>query len=283
MCFISAFTSLISFSRFLRIKWTCLRRALASGYIRETVGDREFVDANCGLINMKRLKQSGASVSSALLGLTQLKFVLDELGVGDKFDEAAVDQVHLKIAAVIGLWHAELEAKDASPTAKAFLSTGRNLEEASTLLSGRQTGIRSSVEIYATNEMIRILALDPTIRDAAGAVDAFRETAAKIAHACMVAYVELKEKGDDGRPRLGWHDDFTKVLIELAERGGVKPSIGRDRVTGERTGWLLEAAQALEFFLEPHMRSNSVEACASRLERSKRRLSSRKRQNPPRG
>jgi hypothetical protein len=232
---------------------------------------------------MKRLEQSGASVSSPLLGLTQLKFVLDKLGVGDKFDEAAVDQVHLKIATVIGLWHAELEAKDASPTAKAFLSTARNLEEASTLLSGRQTGIRSPVEIYATNETIRLLALDPTIQNAEGVVDTFREAAAKIAHTCMVAYVELKENGDDGRPRLGWYDDFTKVLIEIAERGGIKPSLSRDRVTGERMGWLLEAAQALEFFLEPHMRSNSVEACASRLERSKRRLSSRKRQNPPRG
>jgi hypothetical protein len=234
-------------------------------------------------LKMKRLEKSGASLVTPSLGVSELKAALNALGVREKFDDKAVSDIYFKISAVIGVWRDDLNAQDASETAKAFLSTARNLEKASTLLSGRQTGIRTSVETYVTNETIRLLALDPTVRDAERTVDAFREQATKIAHACMVAYVELAENGARGRPKLGWYDDFTKLLIAIASRGGIKPTIGRDRVTHERTGWLLDAAEALEPFLEPYMRSQSREARAKRIERSKRRLRFEKRQKPPRG
>jgi hypothetical protein len=231
---------------------------------------------------MKRLKKSGASLVTPALSVSELKAALDALGVGEKFNDKAVSDIYFKISAVIGVWRDDLNAQDASETAKAFLSTARNLEKASTLLSGRQTGLRTSLEIYVTNEMVRLLALDPTVRNAEMTVDTFCEQAAKIAHACMVAYVELTEKGARGRPGFGWYDDFTKLLIEIAAQGGAKPSIGRDRITGERTGWLLDAAGALEPFLDPYMRSQSREARAKRIERSKRRLRFEKRQKPPR-
>jgi hypothetical protein len=229
---------------------------------------------------MKRLKKSGASLVTPGRSVSELKAALYTLGVGRKFDDKAISDIYFKISAVIGAWYDDLEIQDASPMAKALLLTARNLEEASKLLSGRQTGIRTSVETYVTNETLRLLALDPTVRDAEGTVDTFRDQAAKIAHACMVAYVDLAEKGAKGRPRLGWYDDFTKLLIEIAARGGAKPSIGRDRVTGERTGWLLDAAEALEPFLERYMRSHSLEARAKRIERSIRRLRFEKRQKP---
>jgi hypothetical protein len=130
------------------------------------------------------------------------------------------------------------------------------------------------------------LALDPTIgsvEKAEAVVDQFREQSAKIGHACMVAYAELAEKGTpDGRPMLGWYDEFTRLLLDIAHQAGVNPALGKDRDTGARTGWLFEAAQALEPFLDPWMRSPSAEACGKRLERSRRRLRVMKRQKPPR-
>jgi hypothetical protein len=179
------------------------------------------------------------------------------------------------------------EAKQASPVAKALLATGRNLLEASRVLSGHQTGIHTSVEIQATTEAVRLLALDPTI----GSIDTaktlvgnFHEQSAKIGHACLDGWADLAEEGGQkGRPALHWYDDFSRLLLEIAKRAGVKASIGRDRVTRERTGWLFEAARALEPFLDRWMRSQSPEACGKRLERSMRRLRDLKRHKSPHG
>jgi hypothetical protein len=107
-------------------------------------------------LKMKRLEKSGASLVTPSLGVSELKAALNALGVREKFDDKAVSDIYFKISAVIGVWRDDLNAQDASETAKAFLSTARNLEKASTLLSGRQTGIRTSVETYVTNETIRL-------------------------------------------------------------------------------------------------------------------------------
>jgi hypothetical protein len=99
---------------------------------------------------MRRLRISGASVATPQLSEAELRQAVDRLGVGSHFDADGVQEIHLQIAAIIGLWFAEQEAKEASPVAKALLSTGRNLLEASQVLSGHQTGIHTSVEIQAT-------------------------------------------------------------------------------------------------------------------------------------
>jgi hypothetical protein len=90
-------------------------------------------------------------------------------------------------------------------------------------------------------------------------IDRFRRDATTLAQACLVSEQELKQVvGKHGRPRSDWYDDFTALLLEIAKTGGVKPSLGKDRVSGERVGWLMDAAEAPETFLEPHMRSTAV-------------------------
>jgi hypothetical protein len=77
-----------------------------------------------------------------------------------------------------------------------------------------------------------------------------------------------------------WYDEFTALLLEVADTAGVEPRLGKDGISGAWVGWLLGAAQALEAFLDPQMRSPSAEACGKRLERSKKRLKQKHRQNP---
>ena len=163
----------------------------------------------------------------------------------------------------------EQEAAEVEPVAKALRSTARNLIEASKLLSGHESGIRTHVEIEATSATVRILALDPSVGSINAAkqlIGSLREQVARVGHACMVAYADLSQKGtNDGRAPNLWYDDFTALLIEIARIVDIKPSIGRDRVTGQRTGWLFNAAQLLEPFLDPYMRSPSAEACGKQL------------------
>jgi hypothetical protein len=93
----------------------------------------------------------------------------------------------------------------------------------------------------------------------------------------MVAY-RAQPDSDRGRPALNWYDEFTALLLKIADEAGIEPALGKDRATNARTGWLFEAGQALESFLWPEMRSPSAEACGKRLERSRKRLRDPKRQ-----
>jgi hypothetical protein len=89
----------------------------------------------------------------------------------------------------------------------------------------------------------------------------------------MVAGTDLRTRsGKRGRAPFEWYDNFTALLLKIAEIAGREPALNKDRDTGERGGWLFEAAIALETFLEPDMQSSSPEACGKRLERSKQRL-----------
>ena len=234
---------------------------------------------------MKRLPIFGASIATPELDERALRRALSELGASKAFDDADIHELYIRIGEIHGAWLLEQEAAEVEPVAKALRSTARNLIEASKLLSGHESGIRTHVEIEATSATVRILALDPSVGSINAAkqlIGSLREQVARVGHACMVAYADLSQKGtNDGRAPNLWYDDFTALLIEIARIVDIKPSIGRDRVTGQRTGWLFNAAQLLEPFLDPYMRSPSAEACGKRLERSRKRLHQLKRQMPP--
>jgi hypothetical protein len=91
---------------------------------------------------------------------------------------------------------------------------------------------------------------------------------------------DLKQRvGKSGRPQSDWYDDFTRLLLDIAHKAGVKPRLSKDRSFGTRAGWLLDAAQTLETFLDPQMRSPSAEACGKRLERANKNLKQQPGQN----
>jgi hypothetical protein len=144
-----------------------------------------------------------------------------------------------------------------------------------------ETGFRTHVEVETTSAAARALAHDQNIGSVAAAyeiIGTFRQEAERIGHACMAAYADLTQKDQsENHKRLGWYDDFTALLLEIAQKAGVKATVGKDRITGARTGWLFKAAKALELFLDPVMRSPTPEACGKRLERSRTAL---KRQKP---
>ena len=233
---------------------------------------------------MKRLPITGSSLATPKLGEEGLKRVLAELGAAAAFDDAAVHDLYIKLAAIHGAWLAEQQAKKASPVASALRKAGTSLIEVGELLSGHETGFQTHVTVETTSQTVRILARDPAIGSVNRAhelIDTFKTDAAKISTACLGAYADLTSKASkDGRDTLGWYDNFTHLLLEIAERVGIEPKLNKDRHTRKRGGWLFQAAQALEPFLDRYMRSPSPEACGKRLERSRKRLLNAHRQNP---
>jgi hypothetical protein len=225
---------------------------------------------------MARLPSGGATLFTPSKSKIELERALAKLKVGKTFDAVAIEDLWFKLSFVNGKWLSELSRIEVSPVAKALRSIARNLSEASRLLSGLEDGLRNSLEIAVASEVTKYLALDPTVgtqSKASKIISAFHQDASRIAHVCMVARAGLPDKpGDRGRPVLNWYDDFTALLLEIARKAGVTPSFRKDRVTLARSGWLFDAAQALEPFLDRAMRSPSLEACGKRLERSLKNL-----------
>jgi hypothetical protein len=203
-----------------------------------------------------------------------------------KFSESDINEFYGRLAQIIGQWSAEDNRLDIAPLAKTFTAMGKELKKVAEILSGHEVGLHEIHDIAIVSQLAMILALDPEVgsrRQADKLIASFRGDAAKMAHACLVAARDLKHTvvGKSGAPRQDWYDEFTALLLEVAKTAGVRPRLNKDRISRARGGWLLDAAQALETFLAPQMRSTSAEACGKRLERSKTRLKQKHRQNPP--
>jgi hypothetical protein len=233
---------------------------------------------------MKQLAIRGASLMTPARSEENLKEVLGKLGVLAAFNDAEIHEVYSEIAKIYGSWMAEEEAKLVSPVASALRSAGKNLIEASRLLNGRATGLRNQVELEVTTLTTEILALNPTVGgqdNAQQLVTGFQADAERVGQACLIAYANLSRRApNEGRSPLLWYDRFTALLLRIAEKAGIEPALNKDRVDRARGGWLFDAAQAIEPFLNPYMRSPSAEACGKRLERSRKRLVKTHRQNP---
>jgi hypothetical protein len=232
---------------------------------------------------MARLASSCSQVVTPLRDEADLSTVLAELGVADAFDAKAIHGIHSDLGVIIGKWFAEQERLEVEPVASALLRMARNLSEVSQLMSGLETGFRTGFEIAVTSQLARYLALEPTIGTKVHELMAsFRQQSAQIGHVCMIAHADLSSQaGKRGRVPIEWYDDFTALLLKIAAKAGVEPRNTKNRITKTRSGWLIDAAMALETFFYREMRSPSKEACGKRLERSRNRLTALARQKPP--
>jgi hypothetical protein len=234
--------------------------------------------------HMARFVSTGSGIASPLRGEAELCRVLADLCTSYTFDELAIHQIYSKLGIIIGKWLSEQERVEVDPVAKTLLRIATNLSEVSRLMSGLETGLRDSFEITVASQIAKYLGLEPTISSAGKAqelMSSFRHQADQVSHVCMVGYVHLSQKGGrQGRLALAWYDDFTALLLEVAAKAGVEPKNSKDRNTKIRSGWLIDAAMALEAFFYREMRSPSVEACGKRLERSRKRLKALARQKP---
>jgi hypothetical protein len=233
---------------------------------------------------MARLPTSGATASSPRRSKTDLCKVLAKLCPGGGFSEPNTEEIYGRLAQIIGRWSAERDRPDISSLAKTIATIGSDLDAVAKILRANETGAHEPHDVDVVSQLAIILALDPEVgsrRQADKLIASLQTDAAKVAHACLVAAHDLKQTaGESGRPQAEWHDEFTALLLEVAETAGVEPRLSKDRISGARVGWLLDAAQAFEAFLDPQMRSPSAEACWKRLERSKTRLKQKHRQNP---
>jgi hypothetical protein len=202
--------------------------------------------------------------------------------LGVSIDEAGIAEIYEALCSIIGQWWNENARLDSAAVAQALISISQKLDKIRTTLNAHSTGPRNTLDIEIVSQLAGYIALDPNVGSITAAKDliaSFIQDATTIAHSGMVAGSDLRTRsGTHGRTRLEWYDDFTALLLKIANKAGMEPSLNKDRITGERRGWLFEAALALETFFYPKMRSPTDEACGKRLERGKQRLAGRQKQ-----
>jgi hypothetical protein len=231
---------------------------------------------------MVRLSTRGSTIARPFRNQTELSSCLTDLGVGDAFNERSVEEVYAELGAIVGRWMAEGGRIESVRVEKKLRTLSKQLDEVAGTLRGQDTGLCNAVDTEIVSQLTECMARDPTIGSIPAARElfsSFSQQAGSIAHNCLVVAVDLeKRSGKPGRSRFDWYDDFTALLLAIAQKAGLKPSSRKDRISGKRSGWLFDAGLALETFLDPRMRSPSAEACGQRLDRSTRWLRQRTRQ-----
>jgi hypothetical protein len=237
----------------------------------------------------KKIRSRGASIATAYQNETASEHAeLDfrkrvfDLCSGHPVNEKTLGDLYLTIGAVNGKWLSDWGQPEVLPIARRLASSAKFLEDLANGLAGLQTGMRQSEDIELALLARQALSLNPLVGNLSRAdkkLRSFQQQCSEMAQSFWVALKMLKEeRGKAGRKELDWYDDFTEFLLKIAKLANIEPNLNKDRGSGERGGWLFKAAQELEYFLYPPMRSASAEACGKRLERSLERLKRRHRQ-----
>jgi hypothetical protein len=202
-----------------------------------------------------------------------LRYCLIELEVGHAFDDTRVDRLYWRFGSISGGWFANEEGKEASSVVAMLRKLQKDFTIGANVLDGKKSGLKSTTQIFSTRLTTEALALNPIVLDPEGLLDRLVKDLTTVAHACQIAQGWLSGPADrKGKDPLMYYDDFTQLLVEIAEAGGVAPTLGNDDVNDTPCGWLFDAAMALEPFLYPELRSPSVKACGQRLRRSLKRI-----------
>jgi hypothetical protein len=203
------------------------------------------------------------------------------------FSDASVHEYYMTLASLIGGWLSEQARLETSLVKNVLLTMAKNLSEAFAVLSGTETGVHSDVEMAVASRVLNLMAPNPEIGSADSAralLGSFRRNADGISHTCMVAAADLPSRPDKrGRKAKGWYDSFTSLLLGIAKKAGIRPTLYKHRAARRErlSGWLLDAARELETFLPAEMRSPSDVARYKRLERSNANFAKAGRQNSP--
>lgn len=221
---------------------------------------------------MPRIKSTGASLETPALPESELRRVLSDLTNRYDFGDRTVHTYYLDLASIIGRWRQQREELTVT-VATTLLRLADNLEDAAQTLRGTETAIRTSLEIAVASRVLQMMERDPTIGSgdcARNLLSSFCDHAESISHVCRIAAADLPRGADKRGPKgVDWYEKFTSLLLTIAEKSGVQPTLYKDRASHNApTGWLLEAARQLEAFLPKEMRSSSAVARYKRLERS---------------
>lgn len=223
-----------------------------------------------------------ALLETPLWSAKKLKKVLSDLCGGPDISDEDAEKHLFALAPIIGQWRAEQGRIREQEIKTALERLAADLTRCVTVLSASNTGFQSGINIAVALRVRSSLSDDGR----AGSSDAAREILQKFAEssrriigACSEAEATLSNaRRKAGRKKKTWHDDFTILLLRIAKKAAIRPTL-YNRGNDDPSGWLVRAATKFEKALPKEMRSPSAVARAKRLTKSKAALRGKNR-NP---
>jgi hypothetical protein len=171
------------------------------------------------------------------------------------------------------------------------------LREVEPLLRGSQSGFRTTHEIEVALKLREALAssldvAEPSLKDSSlsARIDQSQEFLTDfcsrldaVAKACAKAGADLAQiKGNKGRTQSLWFEEFTRVLVSLAEEHGLRTTIEKIRETRMYKGPILDMAWGFQqlFYPDYCMRAKSRAGLADRLQEAIQRQRHRGKYHP---
>lgn len=239
---------------------------------------------------MAKLPRTGVTTASVAWAREEFEKVLHNLKVLHAIELNLTDddkqQILDRICLINGKFLQAKDAVEASDVAQIIKSIQSSLDTIITELSRPEQGFqfiqddRLEAAFRIANALEGPKANAPSSPLDDDRIVSLLSLSCVVKDACERALAKLKGvRGNPGRPPLGWYDEFVELLLEFAHSAGIDPVVMTDRTSEKRYGPFIELALAFEQLLygvpkNPalSMRSSSRNACAKRLERSRRRL-----------
>jgi hypothetical protein len=227
---------------------------------------------------MAKLPRTGVAYRSIDERESTLAEVVASLGL-KPLSEKAERKIRDRLGFGLAMWdepYTTLQIKDVAGSLKAH---AKRLDQIAPLGTITRSGFAREQDIEVGGQLIQILVSNPVIGSVEAAHEYLRhfcDRASILASSCRAAAASLQSrKGQGGKSRYGWYDEFTAVLLDICKQNKIEPTVGMNRISGEPAGILPKIASAFERLLPPKMRSRKPATMVKRLQRSLNRLAHR--------
>ena len=163
---------------------------------------------------------------------------------------AAERKIRDRLGFALALWEEPYTAIQINDVVRSLNLHAKHLDKVVSLGAIAREGFAQSDELAVSGELVQALKFEPmigTVDRAHAYLREFCDSAGVIASGCRAAVGRLKAiKGESGKSRYHWYDEFTAVLLDICTLNDIEPTVGLDRVSGKAVGTLSEIASAFE-------------------------------------
>ena len=227
---------------------------------------------------MAKLPRTGAAYQYLDERDTTLAKIVSSLGL-KPLSEKAEREFRDRLGLALAKWDEPKTALQIKHVVGSLNAHAKRLDEIALLGAVTRMGFAHAKDIETSGRLARCLTSNPAIGSIEAAhayLEDFCHRAGVIAWGCRATAMSLQStKGQSGKSRYDWYDEFTAVLMDVCRQNKIKPTVRIDRISGEPDGTLSKIASAFERVLLPKMRSPNPAAMVKRLQRSLRRLEQR--------
>ena len=227
---------------------------------------------------MAKLPRTGVAYQCLYEWEGSLAEIVSSLGL-KPLSRKAEREIRNQLGVALGKWEEPKTALQIKRVVGSLNAHAKRLDEMASLGTITRVGFAHEQDIETSARLARCLTSNPTIGsfEAAHAyLEDFCHKAGVIASGCRAAASSLQSmKGQSGKSRYGWYDEFAAVLLDVCQQNKIEPTVRIDRIRASPTVPSLKSQPRLNgCYCLRCVRQNPA-AMVKRLQRSLRRLEQR--------